>query len=61
MMYRVGGGKIVCSTVRSSSKVLIALKGDLWLEKEESEFRLGLGDKIVFVFPLSKLLKLLDS
>jgi hypothetical protein len=51
----------VCSTVRSSSKVLIALKGDLWLEKEESEFRLGLGDKIVFVFPLSKLLKLLDS
>ena len=59
--YKIVGAKVVCSTLRSNSRQLIPVKGEMWIEKQQTEFSLGQGEKILTVFSLSKLLRLLDS
>lgn len=61
MNYRIEGDKCSASVCKSSEKELIGVKGGRWIEIQSHEFSIGEGEKILAVFPIAKLLKILDS
>ena len=60
MSYRLAGGKVVASTLKSSSSRCVGLEGGRWAEQGTGEIKVGQADKVQAEFPLSRLYKLLD-
>lgn len=61
MNYKEAGDKLQATLCKSSEKEVIGVKGGRWIEIQSHEFCLGEGEKVLCVFSISKLLKILDS